>query len=114
MGSGSIVDFNSSRRFAADKIHLHGRPQPAHLPQALGTNGRGLILEIGSKDYGAAASFREFYAGAEYVGLEMSEAKGVDVVADLAKSLGPLKEDYFDLGICLMVNMLGTRRAGAA
>jgi SAM-dependent methyltransferase len=63
----------------------------------------GPVLEIGSKDYGSTSSFRDFYAGAEYVGVDMSEGKGVDVVADLTKSVGPLKESYFGLGICCSV-----------
>ncbi len=63
----------------------------------------GPVLEIGSKDYGSTASFRDFYAGAEYVGVDMAEGKGVDVVVDLAKSLGPLEESHFDLGICRSV-----------
>jgi SAM-dependent methyltransferase len=63
----------------------------------------GPVLEIGSKDYGSTSSFRDFYAGAEYVGVDMAEGKGVDVVVDLTKTLGPLKESYFDLGICCSV-----------
>ena len=63
----------------------------------------GPVLEVGSKDYGSTSSFRDFYAGAEYVGLDMSEGKGVDVVADLTASIGPLKEDHFALGICCSV-----------
>ena len=63
----------------------------------------GPVLEIGSKDYGSTSSFRDFYAGSEYVGLDMSEGKGVDVVADLTRSVGPLPENHFDLGICCSV-----------
>jgi SAM-dependent methyltransferase len=63
----------------------------------------GAVLEIGSKDYGSTSSFREFYAGSEYVGVDMSEGKGVDVVADLTRSVGPLPENHFDLGICCSV-----------
>lgn len=63
----------------------------------------GPVLEIGSKDYGSTSSFRDFYAGAEYVGVDMSEGKGVDVVADLTKSVDPLQENYFALGICCSV-----------
>ncbi len=63
----------------------------------------GPILEIGSKDYGSTASFREFYVGNEYVGVDMAEGKGVDVVADLTESVGPLREGHFALGICCSV-----------
>lgn len=63
----------------------------------------GPVLEIGSKDYGSTSSFRDFYVGQEYVGLDMSEGKGVDVVVDLTKGVGPLKEGHFALGICCSV-----------
>ena len=63
----------------------------------------GPVLEVGSKDYGSTSSFRDFYAGAEYVGLDMAAGKGVDVVADLTRSIDPLKEAYFGLGICCSV-----------
>lgn len=63
----------------------------------------GPVLEVGSKDYGSTSSYRDFYVGEEYVGLDMSEGKGVDVVADLTKSLAPLPEAHFALGICCSV-----------
>ena len=63
----------------------------------------GPILEVGSKDYGSTASFRDFYPGSEYVGLDMSEGKGVDLVLDLTRSIGPLKEGHFGLAICCSV-----------
>jgi SAM-dependent methyltransferase len=63
----------------------------------------GSVLEIGSKDYGSTSSFRDFYAGAEYVGLDMAEGKGVDVIVDLCNGVGTLQEDHFDLGICCSV-----------
>jgi SAM-dependent methyltransferase len=63
----------------------------------------GPILEVGSKDYGSTASFRDFYASSEYVGLDMEEGKGVDVVVDLTRSIGPLRENHFGLAICCSV-----------
>ena len=63
----------------------------------------GPVLEIGSKDYGSTSSFRDFYAGSQYVGLDMSEGKDVDVIVDLCKGVGPLAENHFDLGICCSV-----------
>jgi len=63
----------------------------------------GPVLEIGSKDYGSTSSFRDFYSGVEYVGVDMAEGKGVDVVTDLTTSVGPLKDAYFDLAICCSV-----------
>lgn len=35
----------------------------------------GPIVEIGSKDYGSTSSFRDFYAGCEYVGIDMEPGK---------------------------------------
>lgn len=63
----------------------------------------GPILEIGSKDYGSTSSFRDFYSGVEYVGVDMSEGRGVDVVVDLTQGVSPLREGHFDLGICCSV-----------
>lgn len=63
----------------------------------------GPVLEVGSKEYGSTASFRDFYAGVEYVGLDMSEGSGVGLVADLTKTIGPLKERHFALGTCCSV-----------
>lgn len=63
----------------------------------------GPVLEVGSKDYGSTASFRDFYRSGEYVGLDMAAGTGVDVVADLTRSIGPLREDHFALAICCSV-----------
>ena len=63
----------------------------------------GPVIEIGSKDYGSTASFRDHYIGAEYVGLDMSEGAGVDVIVDLTKGIGTLRENHFALGICCSV-----------
>jgi SAM-dependent methyltransferase len=63
----------------------------------------GPILEVGSKDYGSTANFRDVYPGNEYVGLDMSEGKGVDLVLDLTKSIAPLRENHFALAICCSV-----------
>jgi SAM-dependent methyltransferase len=63
----------------------------------------GPVLEVGSREYGSTSSFRDFYAGAEYVGVDMSEGDGVDVVVDLVRSTGPLAEGHFALAICCSV-----------
>lgn len=63
----------------------------------------GPVLEVGSRDYGSTASFRDFYPAAEYVGLDMSEGKGVDLVMDLSRSIEPLREGHFALAICCSV-----------
>ncbi len=63
----------------------------------------GPVLEVGSKDYGSTVSFRDFYVGNEYVGLDMAPGQGVDVVADLTRTIEPLKEAHFGLAICCSV-----------
>jgi len=63
----------------------------------------GPILEIGSKDYGSTQDFREVYAGREYVGVDLAEGPGVDLVLDLTAGIGPLAQGRFDLVICCSV-----------
>lgn len=58
------------------------------------------VIEIGSKDYGNTASFRELYPDARYIGVDISPGKGVDIVIDLTE--GKLL-DQFDVGICCSV-----------
>jgi len=62
----------------------------------------GPVVEIGAKDYGSTVNFRELYPG-EYVGVDLEDGKGVDVVADLTAGLGELKENHFALAICCSV-----------
>jgi len=63
----------------------------------------GPVLEIGSKDYGSTSSFRDFYAGREYVGIDMEAGKNVDLVVDLTQGTGELQPAHFALGICCSV-----------
>lgn len=63
----------------------------------------GPILEVGSKDYGSTSSFREFYSGEEYIGIDMESGKNVDLVVDLTKGISGLSEAYFQLAICCSV-----------
>jgi hypothetical protein len=63
----------------------------------------GPTLEIGSKDYGSTSSFRDFYSGHEYVGIDMEPGENVDLVVDLTEGIGGLGEDHFALGICCSV-----------
>lgn len=63
----------------------------------------GAVLEIGSKDYGSTAPFREHLTYTEYIGLDLSEGKGVDVVGDLTQGLCGLPENHFALVICCSV-----------
>jgi SAM-dependent methyltransferase len=63
----------------------------------------GPVVEIGSKDYGSTASFRDLYAGVEYTGVDLEPGKGVDLVADLTGGLGSLREGHYALAICCSV-----------
>lgn len=63
----------------------------------------GRILEVGSKDYGSTIPFRQELTWDEYVGLDMSEGKGVDVVGDLEEGLCGLAPSSFDFIICCSV-----------
>jgi SAM-dependent methyltransferase len=63
----------------------------------------GSVLEVGSKDYGNTASFRNYYTTAKYVGIDLEEGKGVDVIVDLVKGIAPLENSHFDLAICCSV-----------
>jgi SAM-dependent methyltransferase len=69
-----------------------------HLPRVDGP-----VIEIGSKDYGSTASFRDLYRGVDYVGADLEAGTGVDVVVDLTHGLGALPEGRFALVICCSV-----------
>lgn len=43
----------------------------------------GPFLEVGSRDYGSTQNLRDFFRNEDYVGVDISEGKGVDVVLDL-------------------------------
>lgn len=59
------------------------------------------VIEVGSKDYGNTASFREHYRKAEYVGVDIEPGLGVDVVQDLVQGTGGLAPA--DVVICCSV-----------
>lgn len=63
----------------------------------------GPILEVGSKDYGNTQDFRSLYPNNEYIGLDLEEGKGVDVVHDLIEGTGPLEPNSFGLIICCSI-----------
>ena len=63
----------------------------------------GAILEVGSKDYGSTASFRDVYRNCPYVGIDMAAGKGVDEVVDLTAGIGTLKAGHFALVVCCSV-----------
>lgn len=58
------------------------------------------ILEVGSKDYGSTIPFRQWFSWDDYVGLDMSEGDGVDLVADIEQ---PIPVEPADLIICCSV-----------
>lgn len=59
------------------------------------------ILEVGSKNYGNTVQFRGIFPCEEYVGADLEDGEGVDVVLDLTASTGDLKP--FDLILCCSV-----------
>jgi SAM-dependent methyltransferase len=63
----------------------------------------GPVIEIGSKDYGSTSSFRDFYGGREYVGVDMEAGKNVDAIVDLTLGVGTLQQGHFALAICCSV-----------
>jgi len=63
----------------------------------------GPVLEVGSRDYGNTTSFRDVFAGDEYIGIDLSAGKDVDRVLDLATGVGDLAQEHFALAICCSV-----------
>lgn len=61
------------------------------------------ILEVGSKNYGSTMPFREALSWDSYVGLDMAEGEGVDVVGNMEEGLCGLEPASFDLIICCSV-----------
>ena len=68
---------------------------------------RGPILEIGSKDYGNTPDYRSIFLGEKYVGVDLEEGKGVDVVIDVSsdyeKVISKLNVNKFNTIICFSV-----------
>lgn len=95
-GADKIPDSIFPERFMGDRNQL------AYLKHWMPLV-EGPVLEVGSKEYGSTASFREFYGANEYVGVDMAEGKGVDVVTDLTRSVGSLRTGHFALAICCSV-----------
>ncbi len=46
---------------------------------------RGHVLEVGSRDYGSTQNLRTLFSDREYVGIDMTEGKSVDLVLDLTR-----------------------------
>ncbi|MHC4932894.1 MAG: class I SAM-dependent methyltransferase [Planctomycetota bacterium] len=55
----------------------------------------GPVLEVGSRDYGNTQSLRPLFAGDTYVGVDLVEGDGVDLVLDLTR---PFEEVSAGLG----------------
>lgn len=77
--------------------------QRLFLTRALSTPQARAVLEVGSRDYGNTTSFRDVFAQAQYLGVDLSAGKNVDRVVDLASGIGELPEGHFDLVICCSV-----------
>lgn len=67
----------------------------------------GPILEVGSKDYGNTPDYRSLFPNYKYVGVDMEEGKGVDVLLDLTcdfhEIISKLGEKRFNTVICMSV-----------
>ncbi|MBE9516188.1 MAG: class I SAM-dependent methyltransferase [Proteobacteria bacterium] len=67
----------------------------------------GPVLEVGSRDYGNTYNFRPLLESHDYVGIDMSEGKGVDKVLDLTKPFDDIDKALdgkrFGTIICLSV-----------
>jgi SAM-dependent methyltransferase len=49
------------------------------------------ILDIGSKNYDNTQDFRKLFPGAEYVGVDLEDGEGVDVVLDMTSDFEKIK-----------------------
>ena len=67
----------------------------------------GPVLEVGSRDYGNTQSLRPLFAGESYVGADIVEGDGVDLVLDLTRPFeevsAGLEERRFRTIFCLSV-----------
>lgn len=67
----------------------------------------GPFLEVGSHDYGSTASLRSLFNGQKYVGIDMIDGAGVDMVLDLTQSFEAIDEalggERFGTVFCLSV-----------
>jgi len=81
-----------------------GDPNQLYYLQSRLRRVEGSVLEVGSKDYGSTMPFRERldYTGS-YVGVDMEDGTGVDVVGDLSAGLCGLEPGQFSLVICCSV-----------
>ena len=65
------------------------------------------ILEVGSKDYGNTPNYRLLFSGSEYIGTDMENGKGVEVVLDFTADIRHINETLgnkqFGTVICMSV-----------
>ena len=52
----------------------------------------GPFLEVGSRDYGETQDLRPLFPGETYIGIDLSEGKGVDTTLDLTQSFDAIDE----------------------
>ncbi len=76
--------------------------QVKFLSRRLGRDGINRVIEIGSKQHGSTMPWRHFFPKADYLGIDMQEGEGVDLLLDIAKENAPLPEPA-DLVICCSV-----------
>lgn len=63
----------------------------------------GAVLEVGSKNYGNTPDFRQLFQNSQYLGVDMIDGDGVDLVHDFTLGLGKVKKKSFSLVICCSV-----------
>src|SRR4030042_6562163 len=65
------------------------------------------VIEIGSKDYGNTPNFRLLFPDYEYIGVDMENGKGVDIVSDFTDDFNVVSEKLggmsFKTAICFSV-----------
>ncbi|MFA5014531.1 MAG: methyltransferase domain-containing protein [Actinomycetota bacterium] len=53
---------------------------------------KGPILEVGSKNYGNTQNLRPLFKNTEYIGVDMRDGEGVDIVVDLMEKFEHIEE----------------------
>lgn len=56
------------------------------LSRSLDRAGIKRVIEIGSKQYGSTIPWRKYFPGVDYVGIDMQDGDGVDLVLDIAQA----------------------------
>jgi SAM-dependent methyltransferase len=69
-----------------------GDPNQLHFVESTREQYAGPYLEVGSHDYGNTQNIRSFFAGEEYVGVDMNPGSGVDICLDLTKDFAEIDD----------------------